>query len=378
MAHQHSHQHDDKMAKHDIRIATHALSKDKLDEFFSGSNFQPSEKEFNFSTTQRALARAQVYIGKELCDKIKNKSLKGTTNILELAETSAINGAKQVSSMLSFFCPANVDHIQARAMLNEQDCSIDLYCYVSAFSDRAIETEAMSGVNTGALAVFEICKNISHDVSFGNVQLLYREHGHQGIWVRKEGIPKEVQSLFIAPEKVLNAVKTAVVSISDKAVQGMMPDVGNRLVKYLEAQGADVIEYKLLPANVEQITNYVKQLVEEKNPQLIMIRGATGVSPFDRTPVAMEAICERIIPGIGELMRTYGSKYTPEAWTSCCEAGILKNTLIITMPGAEKAIDELMQILPAPLTDAIQHMSEMSLETADQVEKVMDTIRIWP
>jgi len=48
------------------------------------------------------------------------------------------------------------------------------------------------------------------------------------------------------------------------------------------------------------------------------------------------------------------------------------------MPGAEKAIDELMQILPAPLTDAIQHMSEMSLETADQVEKVMDTIRIWP
>jgi molybdopterin adenylyltransferase len=297
--------------------------------------------------------------------------------VLELAEISAISGAKQASSMLPFTHPVAIDQILARASL--ADYIISVYCFVSAFDKRSAATYAMAGVNQGLLALYDLCKNINPGASFRNVQLLFSQNEHQGVWLSPDTIPEEAKSLFVQPEKILTNVRAAVISASDKALQGLIPDVGDKLTKQLEAIGAQVVDYKLISADVQLMTDYIKQLVKEKNPHLVMIRGATGVSLFDQTPLAMEAICQRMIPGFGELMRTYTSKFTAESWIGCCGAGIFGNTLIVSIPGQEKAIDELMRVLPEPLADALQHLSETSLATADTgEEKIIDAYRLWP
>lgn len=81
---------------------------------------------------------------------------------------------------------------------------------------------------------------------------------------------------------------------------------------------------------------------------LALTTGGTGCSPRDVTPEATLAVCERVVPGIGEAMRAASMKITPHAMLSRATAGILGKTLIVNLPGSPKAATEnLAAILPA-------------------------------
>ena len=81
-------------------------------------------------------------------------------------------------------------------------------------------------------------------------------------------------------------------------------------------------------------------LIDEIGCNLVVTTGGTGPAERDVTPEATEAVCDRMLPGFGELMRAVSLRYVSTAILSRQTAGIRGSALIINLPGAPKAIRE--------------------------------------
>ena len=89
-------------------------------------------------------------------------------------------------------------------------------------------------------------------------------------------------------------------------------------------------------------------MTDELGCDLVLTTGGTGPAVRDVTPEATEAVCEKMMPGFGELMRAQSLKYVPTAILSRQTAGIRKHALIINLPGQPKAIKECLEpVFPA-------------------------------
>lgn len=144
-------------------------------------------------------------------------------------------------------------------------------------------------------------------------------------------------------------IKTAIITISDKGSKGEREDkTGKELKELLENEGYSIEHYKIIPDEIEDISNELVELCDSKKVNLIITNGGTGFSKRDVTPEATEKVIEKYVPGFGEVMRASSLNITPMAMLSRGIAGIRKDTLIINLPGGPKAaIENLRAILPA-------------------------------
>ena len=145
-----------------------------------------------------------------------------------------------------------------------------------------------------------------------------------------------------------------VLTLSDKGSRGEREDTsGPYLVSLLREQGYREEAYKIIPDLVDTIQKEVISWVDEKKIDLIITTGGTGVAPTDVTPEAMETVIEKEIPGMAEAMRAESLKKTPNAVLSRGKAGIRGNSLIINLPGSEKAARENIAVLLPSLAHAL-------------------------
>ena len=141
--------------------------------------------------------------------------------------------------------------------------------------------------------------------------------------------------------------KLAVITVSDRCSSGEREDKsGPAVCALMEKNNCKVVKRTVIPDNVETIK---KQLVSDAGlADIVITTGGTGLSPRDVTPEAVTAVCERLIPGMAEAMRSASMKITPNGMLSRSVAGILCKTLIISVPGSPKAaVENLQAILPA-------------------------------
>ena len=144
-------------------------------------------------------------------------------------------------------------------------------------------------------------------------------------------------------------IRTGILTISDKASQGLREDLGGpALRKWLDPQGYLVAVTAVVPDDIPAIVETLVDWSDREKLDLILTTGGTGVSPRDVTPEATARVIEREIPGMAEAMRAEGLRHTPLAQISRAKAGFRRETLIINLPGSLKAIDEMFPvILPA-------------------------------
>ncbi|HIP43391.1 MAG TPA: molybdopterin adenylyltransferase [Aquifex aeolicus] len=144
-----------------------------------------------------------------------------------------------------------------------------------------------------------------------------------------------------------------VVTISDRASKGIYEDIsGKAIIDYLK----DVIitpfeiEYRVIPDERDLIEKTLIELVDEKGCSLILTTGGTGPAPRDVTPEATQNVCEKMLPGFGELMRQVSLKQVPTAILSRQTAGIRGSCLIVNLPGKPQSIkvclDTVMPAIP--------------------------------
>ena len=133
----------------------------------------------------------------------------------------------------------------------------------------------------------------------------------------------------------------AVLTISDKGARGERVDTsGPTLCAILEKDGWDVVYTNIIPDEKEQIQAELIKCADQLQIALVLTTGGTGFSPRDITPEATMEVVDRPTPGIPEAMRAESLKITPRGCLSRSAAGIRKRTLIVNLPGSQKASKE--------------------------------------
>lgn len=144
--------------------------------------------------------------------------------------------------------------------------------------------------------------------------------------------------------------KIGVLTLSDRASAGVYADEsGIAIQKILKEWIIGDLEfiYKVIPDEYDMIVSSLEDMCKE-DCDIVFTTGGTGPAPRDVTPEATEAVCEKMLPGFGELMRSSSLKYVPTAILSRQTAGIKDQSLIINLPGQPKAIKECLEpIFPA-------------------------------
>lgn len=144
----------------------------------------------------------------------------------------------------------------------------------------------------------------------------------------------------------------AVITVSDRSFRGERTDSsGPQVASILKNAGFDVTITDTVPDEKELISAAIIRAADDLDTALIVTTGGTGLAPRDVTPEATLAVCERLVPGIPEVMRMRGLARTERAMLSRGVAGIRKRSLVINLPGSPKAASENLEAV----ADALEH-----------------------
>ena len=150
-------------------------------------------------------------------------------------------------------------------------------------------------------------------------------------------------------------MRAAILTLSDKGARGERVDEsGPALAAWLEDKGVQVVHTLVIPDDADTIIATLTKWADSDLADLILTTGGTGVSPRDVTPEATQRGVERIIPGIGELMRLKSLEKTIMAPLSRAMAGIRGRTLIINLPGSPKAALENLEAVWPVIGHAVE------------------------
>ncbi len=145
--------------------------------------------------------------------------------------------------------------------------------------------------------------------------------------------------------------KIGILTVSDRAYRGVYADLGGPAIErylgeVLTSEWQPVA--RVVPDELERITTALISMTDDEDCSLVVTTGGTGPAPRDITPEATEAVCEKMLPGFGELMRQVSLQYVPTAILSRQTAGIRGRALIVNLPGKPSAIrDCLDAVMPA-------------------------------
>ncbi|MCA9057324.1 MAG: molybdopterin adenylyltransferase [Planctomycetaceae bacterium] len=160
--------------------------------------------------------------------------------------------------------------------------------------------------------------------------------------------------------------RIGILTVSDRASRGEYEDRGGPAIRnYLNEvlSSAWEADARVIPDEVAQIAAALRQLADDAGCCLIITTGGTGPAPRDVTPEATESVCDRMMPGFGELMRKVSLEKVPTAILSRQTAGIRGRTLIVNLPGQPKAISECLDAVFPAVPYCIDLIGGPSLET---------------
>ena len=148
----------------------------------------------------------------------------------------------------------------------------------------------------------------------------------------------------------------AVITVSDLGSKGLRQDTSGPAVKaMLEEADFSVIYTAIVPDEQKQISTALRECADDRRIDLIITTGGTGLSPRDVTPEATLAVLDREIRAIPVAMWMTGLEITPRAMLSRAVAGTRGSSLIINLPGSEKAARENLSAVIGALEHAL-HM----------------------
>jgi cyclic pyranopterin phosphate synthase len=251
---------------------------------------------------------------------------------LEVARAAGIMAAKRTWELLPFCHPLPLTHVEISYLFEE--LGVRIRASAKAIAPTGVEMEALTAASVAALTLYDMLKPHTQEIEIRSVRVLSKSGG------------KSDWQVQLSPP-----VKAHVLVLSDTVAAGKQEDRAGKAI--LEAlrhqQSVEVVGYEILPDDQELLQERVRQLVAH-NIDLVLTVGGTGLGPADRTVEALRPLIEREVPGVMEAARAYGQRRTPYAMLSRGLAGLIKNTLVITLPGSTRGAKETYEALfPAVL-----------------------------
>lgn len=276
-------------------------------------------------TLREAKAEAVIKVSPESIKLIKEKKVeKG--DVLEVSRAIAIQSAKRVGEIFPFCHTIPVEWANVEFEL--KDDQIVVRTTVKSIYRTGCEMEALFSASVAVLNIYDMLKPVDKNIEILGIKLVEKSGG-------KSDFAEEIERDF----------KSAVLVISDSVASGKKSDKSGKLiVEKLKEIGISHIDYAIVPDEVESIRQKILNWCES-GYNLVLTTGGTGLSPRDVTPEAIKPLIEREIPSIMEYARFYGYERTPHSMLSRSVAGLIGNTLIITLPGSSRGVQESMSAL---------------------------------
>jgi molybdenum cofactor biosynthesis protein MoaC len=312
------------------------------------TDFQMVDVGHKAETARRALASGQLRMGREAFRLLKQGLLpKG--DALKLGELAGLLAAKRTPDALPLCHPIPLDKVRVWFELDETLPGVAAFCEASAHAKTGVEMEALSGVLGALLAIYDVVKQVDPALMISETKLLEKTGG-------KSDYKNRDTSRFSAElrEKIGRCPQFSarVITVSDKCSRGEAEDKsGPELAEGLRSAGAEVGAPVIVPDERARIEAEIRKSAAE-GFQVVALTGGTGLSPRDMTPEAVAAVCERLIPGVGEALR--GSSSHPMASLSRSVAGQLGKTIVVALPGSRGGVADGMKFLAKLLPHALE------------------------
>ena len=162
-----------------------------------------------------------------------------------------------------------------------------------------------------------------------------------------------------------------IITSSDKGSRNERVDKSGAAIKEIVEKFNMVVEkYVILPDEKELLSEEMKNMADNLKLNLVLTTGGTGFSVRDVTPEATKEVIEREVPGICEAIRQYSLTITKRAMLSRAVSGIRNQTLIINLPGSEKAVRESLEYCIESVIHGIEILIGSASECQDRYFKV--------
>jgi cyclic pyranopterin phosphate synthase len=280
------------------------------------------------NTLRIATAQAIVSASNlETINAIKEKTVpKG--DVFAMSKAAGLLGVKKTPELLPDCHPMPIEFTGIDYEIKELD--IYVYVTVKTIYKTGVEVEAMHAASVVALNMYDMLKPIDKGIEIKNIKLLSKKGG---------------KSSYATPK--LSEIHAGVVVCSDTISQHKGEDKSGAIIKErLLGFGVKDVDVTVVPDSIEEIQNQIKSL--QATCKLIILTGGTGLSPRDVTPEAIIPLLDKRLPGVEEAIRKYGQDRMPYAMLSRSVVGVMKDILIMALPGSSKGVSESLDaVFPA-------------------------------
>jgi len=280
-------------------------------------------------TLRRAIAESRVQAKPETLKRLLANDLP-KKDVLPIARAAGVMAAKKTPELLPYCHPIAIDWVEIE--FDVQDSLVIIRATVEAVATTGVEMEALTAASVAALTVYDMLKPVDTGLEILSTKLLSKEGGKSSF---REKIPANF--------------KAAVIVTSDSTSKGVRQDKSGRVILDRLLSIGVSADYSVLPDDKEIIKSCLLDHCS-KGMNFILTTGGTGLGPRDVTVEAVEEVIEREIPGIMEAARNFGQRRTPYAMLSRGLAGQRGKTLIVTLPGSSRGVEESLDaVFPAIL-----------------------------
>ncbi len=278
------------------------------------------------NTLRKAIAAATVLVSSEETIKAVEQKLVPKGDVFSFAKVAALFAVKKTSDIIPDCHPLPIEFTEVRFVV--EGLKIEVEVEVHTIYKTGVEVEAMHGASVAALTLYDMLKPIDSNIEIQALRLVEKTGGKS--------------SRLISPS---NDMQAAVVVCSDTVYQQKAEDKsGIALIEKLKKYGIKTVHYAVIADESAAITEQINEYTQ-KNIQLLIFVGGTGVSARDITPDTVKPMLERELEGVMETARRYGQERMPYAMLSRSVAGLIGNTLVLTLPGSLKGSQEYLSAL---------------------------------
>lgn len=245
-------------------------------------------------------------------------------NVLTTAKIAGIQSAKKTAEMIPMCHQLNLSFVDIE--FDIQETAIFIKSIVKTKEATGVEMEALSAVSGAALTIYDMCKSVDKTMEIGEIKLVEKIGG------------KSDHVTDYRP-------KVGVITLSDSVARGDNEDKSGIILLngFIEA-GCDVNPQKVFEDGSDDLVSTIQNWIND-GVELIITTGGTGLGPRDLTIQTMDKIFESKLPGIEQALHAYGRGKVKTAMLSRLTAGVVKDAIVICLPGSPGAAKDALKVL---------------------------------